>query len=37
VTDGGEASTNDVFTLTMDPGGVRGGPVTKGNVQIHRH
>ena len=37
VTDGGEASTNDVFTLTMDPGGARGGPVTKGNVQIHRH
>jgi hypothetical protein len=35
--DGGEASTNDSFVLTMNPGGTRGGPVTKGNVQIHKN
>jgi hypothetical protein len=37
VVDGGEASTNDSFTLTMSPGGTRGGPLTKGNVQIHKN
>lgn len=36
VVDGGEASTNDVFTLTMNPGGTRSGTLTKGNIQIHR-
>jgi hypothetical protein len=37
VVDGGEASTNDSFTLTLSPGGTRGGPLTKGNVQIHKN
>jgi hypothetical protein len=36
VVDGGEASTSDVFTLTMNPGGTRGGTLTKGNIQIHK-
>ena len=36
VADGGEASTNDVFTLTMNPGGTRSGSLSKGNIQIHR-
>jgi hypothetical protein len=26
----------DSFILTMNPGGTRGGPVTKGNTQIHK-
>ncbi len=29
-------SSNDSFTLTMTPGGTRGGAVTKGNTQIHK-
>jgi hypothetical protein len=37
VTDGGEASTNDAFRLTMTPGGPRGGTLSKGNIQIHKH
>jgi hypothetical protein len=37
VIDGGESSVNDSFTLTMSPGGTRGGPLTKGNVQIHKN
>jgi hypothetical protein len=36
VVDGGEASTNDVFTLTMNPGGTRSGTLSKGNIQIHK-
>jgi hypothetical protein len=37
VVDGGEASTNDIFTLTLDPGGTRSGTLKKGNIQIHKH
>jgi hypothetical protein len=36
VVDGGEASTNDAFSLTMDPGGTRSGTLSKGNIQIHK-
>jgi hypothetical protein len=36
VVDGGEASTSDVFTLTMNPGGTRSGTLSKGNIQIHK-
>lgn len=37
VVDGGESSINDIFTLTMNPGGSRGGTLSKGNIQIHRN
>jgi hypothetical protein len=36
VVDGGEDSTNDLFTLTMEPGGTRSGTLSKGNIQIHK-
>ena len=36
VVDGGEASTNDAFSLTMTPGGNRSGTLSKGNIQIHK-
>jgi hypothetical protein len=36
VVDGGEASTNDSFTLTMNPGGTRSGTLSKGNIQIQK-
>jgi hypothetical protein len=37
VVDGGESSSNDVFTLTMSPGGTRSGTLQKGNVQVHKN
>ncbi len=37
VVDGGEASTNDVFSLKMTPGGNRSGTLSKGNIQIHKN
>jgi hypothetical protein len=36
VVDGGEASTDDAFSLTMDPDGTRSGTLSKGNIQIHK-
>ena len=36
VVDGGEASTNDAFSLRMNPGGTRSGTLSKGNIQIHK-
>jgi hypothetical protein len=36
VVDGGESSSNDLFSLTMNPGGQRSGKLTNGNIQIHK-
>ena len=36
VEDNGEPGTSDKFSLTLTPGGTRGGTLSRGNIQIHK-